>query len=138
MNLLFVGSVKLSTIAIVFVVISFLMLAGDNPGGNFAHLGGAAAGWLVAYALNKGVDITSVINRPFDWISIFFKKETYRKKKKTKFKYTAGGRCADYEYNARKRESEAEIDKILEKIKRGGYVSLSDDEKKRLFDASSK
>ena len=29
-------------------------------------------------------------------------------------------------------------DKILEKIKKGGYASLSENEKKRLFDASTK
>ena len=137
-NLLFVGSVKLSTFAIFTVAISVLMLAGNNAGGNFAHLGGAVAGWLVAYMLNKGFDITSVVNKPIDWISMLFKKDTYRRKPKPKFKYSAGGRNADYEYNARKKAAEADVDKILEKIKKGGYTSLTDDEKKRLFDASSK
>ena len=138
-NLLLIGSVKLSTFAIITVAISVLMLSGNNAGGNFAHLGGALAGWLVAYMLNKGVDITSFVNKPIDWIATLFKKETYRRKPKPKFKYSAGGsRNADYEYNARKKASEAEVDRILEKIKKGGYASLTDDEKKRLFDASSK
>lgn len=137
-NLLLVGSVKLSTFAIVTVVISVFMLAGNNAGGNFAHLGGAVAGWLVAYMLNKGVDITSVVNKPIDWIAVLFKKETYRRKPKPKFKYSTGNRSADYEYNARKKATEAEVDRILEKIKKGGYASLTDAEKKRLFDASSK
>lgn len=138
-NLLLIGSVKLSTFAIITVAISVLMLSGNNAGGNFAHLGGALAGWLVAYMLNKGVDVTSVVNKPIDWIATLFKKETYRRKPKPKFKYSAGGsRNADYEYNARKKASEAEVDRILEKIKKGGYASLTDDEKKRLFDASSK
>lgn len=134
-NLLFFGSVKLSSFAIVTVAISVLMLAGNNAGGNFAHLGGAVAGWLVAYMLNKGVDITAIVNKPIDWFTMLFKKRTPRAKK-AKFKYAAGGRAADYEYNARKKTTEAEIDKILEKIKKSGYSSLSDDEKKRLFDAS--
>lgn len=137
-NLRRVGSVKLSTFAIVTVAISVFMLAGNNAGGNFAHLGGAVAGWLVAYMLNKGVDITSVVNKPIDWIAVLFKKETYRRKPKPKFKYSAGSRSADYEYNARKKAAEAEVDRILEKIKKGGYASLTDAEKKRLFDASSK
>ena len=134
-NLLLFGSVKLSSFAIVTVAISVLMLAGNNAGGNFAHLGGAVAGWLVAYMLNKGVDITAIVNKPIDWFTMLFKKRTPRAKK-AKFKYAAGGRAADYEYNARKKTTEAEIDKILEKIKKSGYSSLSDDEKKRLFDAS--
>lgn len=137
-NLLLVGRIKLSTFAIITVAISLFMLAGNNAGGNFAHIGGAVGGWLVAYMLNKGVDITSVVNKPVDWFVALFKKERFCKRKKPKFKYSAGGRNADYEYNARKKASEAEVDKILEKIKKGGYASLTEEEKKRLFDASSK
>jgi membrane associated rhomboid family serine protease len=137
-NLLLVGSVKLSTFAVITVAISVFMLAGNNAGGNFAHLGGALAGWLVAYMLNKGVDLTSLVNRPIDWFTTLFTGRRTSRKKKTKFKYSAGGRSADYEYNARKKETDAEIDRILEKIKKGGYSSLSDDEKRRLFEASKR
>ena len=137
-RLFLVGSVKLSTFALVTVAISFLMLSGDNAGGNFAHLGGAFAGWLMAYMLNKGKDVTAFVNRPIDWVVTLFKSNPSDKKKKGKFTYTKTGRNADYEYNARKKASEAEVDKILEKIKKGGYSSLTDEEKKRLFDASGK
>lgn len=44
----------------------------------------------------------------------------------------------DYQYNARKREEANEIDRILDKIRKGGYESLSAEEKKKLFDASKK
>lgn len=137
-NLLFFGSVKLSTFAIVTVAISVLMLSGGNAGGNFAHLGGAFAGWFMAYMLNRGWDVTSWVNRPIDWFVTLLKKRPGTKKEKGKFTYSSSGRNADYEYNARKKASEAEVDKILEKIKIGGYSSLSDAEKKKLFDASSK
>lgn len=137
-NLMFVGSVKLSTFALVVVAMSFLMLSGGNAGGNFAHLGGAFAGWLVADMLNKGRDLTQVVNGPIDWVSSLIVRLRTPRKKKTKFTYTRGGRSADYEYNARKKADEAEVDRILEKVKKGGYASLSEDEKKRLFEASSK
>ena len=137
-NLMFVGSVKLSTFALVVVAISFLMLSGENAGGNFAHLGGAFAGWLVADMLNKGRDLTQVVNGPIDWVSSLIVRLRTPRKKKTKFTYTRGGRSADYEYNARKKADEAEVDRILEKVKNGGYASLSEEEKKRLFEASSK
>ena len=39
----------------------------------------------------------------------------------------------DYEYNARKRNEEKEINKILDKISKSGYDSLSSEEKKTLF-----
>lgn len=140
-NLLFVGSVRLSTFAMVTVAISFLMLSGENAGGNFAHLGGAFAGWLVAVMLNKGKDLTQVVNKPIDWVSVLFTRLRAPRGKKAKFTYTRSrrsDRSADYEYNARKKTDEAGIDRILEKIKQGGYASLSEDEKKRLFEASSK
>ena len=137
-NLMFVGSVKLSTFALVVVAMSFLMLSGENAGGNFAHLGGAFAGWLVADMLNKGKDLTLVVNGPIDWMSSLLTRLCTPCKKKTNFTYTRGGRSADYEYNARKKADEAEVDRILEKVKKGGYASLSEEEKRRLFEASSK
>lgn len=144
-NLLFFGSVKLSTFALITVLISVLMLSGSNAGGNFAHLGGALAGLLVAVLLGKGVDVTNIVNVPIDWFKELVEGKLFKRKRKAKFTYSNGGasssnskRAADYEYNARKKASEAEIDRILEKIKKGGYAALTDDEKRRLFDASSK
>lgn len=138
-NMFLFGSVKLSTLAFVMVAISLLMLPMGNAGGNIAHVGGAFSGWLMAYMLGKGVDLTVVINKPLDWITTLFGKGKVKSRgKKAKFTYSAGARSSDYEYNAHQKENEAEIDRILEKIKKGGYASLSDEEKKRLFDASSK
>jgi hypothetical protein len=138
-SLVFFGSVKLSTFAIFTVCISVLMLSGDNAGGNFAHLGGALGGYLFALMLGKGYDVTDVVCRPADWLKSLFERLRARRGKKRKFTYSPGGKHgADYEHNARKKADEAEIDAILEKIKKGGYASLSEKEKMRLFDASSK
>jgi hypothetical protein len=40
----------------------------------------------------------------------------------------------DWQYNAEKKKREEEIDKILDKIRKSGYASLSEEEKKKLFD----
>ncbi len=136
-SLFLVGSVRLSTLALVTVAVSFLMLSGSNAGGNFAHLGGAFAGWLFAYMLGRGTDIVSLVSRPFEWVASLFRRQA-PKKKKSRFTYVRGGRNADYEYNARRRADEAEVDRILEKIKHSGYSSLSDEEKRRLFESSSR
>ena len=40
------------------------------------------------------------------------------------------------EYNARKKQRQAEVDAILDKIRKSGYDSLTKEEKKRLFEAS--
>lgn len=42
-------------------------------------------------------------------------------------------RTADYDYNIRRREQDERIDKILEKVKRSGYESLTKEEKEELF-----
>ena len=39
-------------------------------------------------------------------------------------------RKKDYDYNARKKNQSDEIDRILDKLKKSGYESLSSDEKK--------
>ena len=137
-NLLLFGSVKLSTLAIISVLISVLLLSGDNAGGNFAHLGGAFAGCAIALLLRRGIDLTEVVNKPVEWWRALFTKRPFERRKKAKFTYSSGKRNADYDYNARKKADEAAIDRILEKIKKGGYASLSDDEKRQLFNASSK
>ena len=44
----------------------------------------------------------------------------------------------DWEYNARKQREQEEIDKILDKIRKSGYDSLTKDEKLRLFEQGNK
>ena len=45
---------------------------------------------------------------------------------------------ADWDYNARKNAEQEEIDRILDKIRKSGYDSLTKAEKQRLFDSSRK
>ena len=40
---------------------------------------------------------------------------------------------SDWDYNARKKQEQEEIDRILDKIRKSGYDSLTADEKKKLF-----
>ena len=42
----------------------------------------------------------------------------------------------DMEYNRQKQQRQAEVDAILDKIRKSGYDSLTKEEKKRLFEAS--
>ena len=45
---------------------------------------------------------------------------------------------ADWDYNARKQREQEEIDRILDKIRKNGYDSLTSEEKRRLFEQSKK
>ena len=47
-------------------------------------------------------------------------------------------RQQDYDFNARKKAQAAEVDRILDKLRKSGYGSLTEEEKKSLFDASKK
>ena len=51
--------------------------------------------------------------------------------------YNKNEHSRDYEFNARKKEQNDEIDRILDKIRKSGYNQLTDEEKKRLFDAGN-
>lgn len=43
---------------------------------------------------------------------------------------------SDWDYNARKKKEQEEADRILDKIRKNGYDSLTKDEKQKLFDSS--
>jgi membrane associated rhomboid family serine protease len=134
-NLLLIGTVKLSTLAVATVIIDLLLITSDNAGGSFAHLGGAFSGWAFAYFLNKGRDLTLYINKALDYLANICK-NGIKRPRKPKMNIFKGKRTDDYDYNVQKKEQNAEVDKILEKLKRSGYSSLTEEEKKRLFDAS--
>ena len=44
----------------------------------------------------------------------------------------------DWDYNANKRANQEEVDRILDKIRKSGYDSLTREEKQKLFDQSKK
>lgn len=132
-SLLLLGRVKIIYIALVIFVLDFLALSnGSNLGGHIAHIGGAALGYLFAVRFRKGKDITRGVNRLMDSIVNILKP---RPKMRVT---TRNEREKDYEYNQGKHNETEEIDRILDKIKKSGYSSLNNEEKKRLFDASNK
>ena len=135
-NFMFIGAVRLKYVALFVVLTDLLFVTSGNGGGHIAHLGGALAGWWFARSLQKGMDITGWINKVFDALSGGI--QIKRPAKKPKMKVEKGGKAADYEYNARKKQQSEEIDRILDKLKKSGYSSLTTEEKKRLFDASKR
>ena len=131
-HLLLFGRIKLIYLALFTFVIDLLAMTSDNAGGHIAHIGGALFGIWFASRYAQGKDLTAPINRLID-------KLVNLGKRKPKMSVTYGGRSnKDWEYNARKQQQAANIDAILDKLKRSGYGSLSTDEKKQLFDASKK
>lgn len=135
LNLLFIGSIKIVYIAIAAFIIDFLSLGnGVNEGGHVAHIGGALIGYLFAMQYKNGKDITAWVGKLIDW----FVNLTKPRKKKSKMKVQYKRNETDMEYNERKKNEQADIDTILDKLKTSGYNGLSSEEKRKLFDASKK
>lgn len=135
-RLLLFGTIRLKYLALVVIGIDLLFITSDNAGGHIAHLGGALAGLWFAASLTKGMDITSWINKVIDAIASLFNRKSWKRKPKMKVHY--GTHQKDYDYNANKKAQSDEVDRILEKLKKSGYDSLTTEEKKNLFDASKR
>lgn len=131
---LFIGTVRLKYVALFMVALDLLFLTADNAGGHLAHLGGALAGWWFASELVKGRDLTRWINIALDCCS----GRWHRAPRKPKMEVHYGDKQKDYEFNERKKARTDEIDRILDKLRKSGYGSLTEEEKKSLFDASEK
>ncbi|MEG1402017.1 rhomboid family intramembrane serine protease [Bacteroides sp.] len=132
------GTVRLKYLALIVVLSDLLFITSANAGGHLAHLGGALAGLWFAASLSKGFDMTAWINKALDAIGALFEKKTWQRKPKMKVHYGSARHEKDYDYNARKKAQSDNVDRILEKLKKSGYESLTTDEKKSLFDASKK
>lgn len=143
--LLLLGPVKIKYIAIFYVLIAFVNSTGNNAGGELAHLGGAALGFLYVNQLQKGRDMGSWIQAIGNFFTKIFTRKSpvkvsYRKAKT----YTSAG---DYSQSTSGKTSTAskpevisqeEIDLILDKIAAKGYDGLSKEEKRKLFEFSKK
>lgn len=142
-NLLFLGAVPLKYIAGVTVLIDLFSMTSLNAGGHIAHIGGAVMGILFTVCWKRGKDLTRPVNALIDAVVSCCHRPRFKVHRGTSAaqgKDSARGRRpeTDYEYNARKKREADEIDAILDKIKKSGYTALSEEEKKRLFDAGKR
>ncbi|MCQ2263140.1 MAG: rhomboid family intramembrane serine protease [Bacteroidales bacterium] len=118
-NLWFLGRLELKWVALVFVVIDLLGVAGGNAGGHFSHLGGAIYGTLVAlWYLYAGK---------------IFNRKPKRKKPKFYYSNTSSRPVSDADFNAQKKRDEERVDAILDKISKDGYGALTTEERDFLY-----
>lgn len=129
--LLFFGPVRLKYIAVVYLVLDLISIAGTNAGGHIAHLGGALAGYLIALWLKK--DSTS--NLGLGWVEGAF---AVFSSHKSRMKVVHKRPMSDLEYNETKVKREKNINEILDKINKTGYESLTKEERDELFKMSNK
>lgn len=134
--LLFFGPVKIKYLVGIYLFFSFLGSVGANAGGNLAHLGGALIGFLYARQLSKGIELGSWVFKSMEFIKSFFVKKT--KIKVSHRQNRSNTSTSKPSSSGNLNYSQAEIDKILDKISENGYDSLTKDEKEKLFNASKK
>lgn len=155
-TLLLVGRVRLKWLVCIIVALFVLGLTGNQAGTHVAHFGGIAVGVLFGVMLNCGVDITSPFNRAIDsvvnlWGRVRHPSGVKRNKffdgghKRHKRGDKSAGACSTagrHDTTGPKGDDDArarrELDEILDKIKRSGYGALTADERRRLFDVSSR
>lgn len=104
---------------------------------HFAHLGGMLIGFFLirywrngsgggGYGRSKGQQF-------FDSLKSNWERRSKRKADDIRGNNNTRNE-SDWDYNARKKAEQDEIDRILDKVRRSGYDSLTNEEKRKLFD----
>lgn len=123
---------------IVIEVWSALNTPGDGIA-HMAHLGGMLFGFLLMRYWRKHPNI----EQRFNGQNGFFQqmKKQYENKRRNTFHYQPSTETPRWEEHKEKEEDsarQAEIDAILDKIRKSGYDSLTKEEKKKLFEQSNR
>lgn len=126
-HLMFIGPVRLKYLALFSILLYVISISSSNAGGNLAHLGGAFFGLVYMLQFKRGVDMGKGIDRLFAAIGKLFKP-----KPKVKVSYRKPP-VDDIEYNRQRNRDQDRMNKILDKISKSGYDSLSKEEKEILF-----
>ena len=125
------GRIKIKYMALAIFVLTSIMDFSVNSGGKLAHIGGAFFGYFYTVNLRQGHDISKGFNKIIDLFVTIFKP---RKKLKVTHKKAA----TEYEYSKIRLDHQKRINTILDKISKGGYDSLTKEEKETLFKESQK
>ena len=135
--------IKAKWFVLFYVAIEFFSALGSSGDGvaHTAHLGGMLFGFLMirywnrhpssGYDRGRGQQFFENLKRNFE------QRQSQHRQDNSHMHVEHGTKEDDREFNARKRQNQAEIDAILDKIRKSGYDSLTKEEKKKLFDASN-
>ena len=126
--------VRLIFLALFFLLSDLLSLGMNDGVAHFAHLGGAIFGAISIRNLSNKNNLMNIIQRWGDTLTsslkvIFKPSHKQTKRSNTRMK-------TDEEYNMEKKSKQEKIDRILDKISKSGYESLTRQEKDFLFNQS--
>lgn len=127
--------IRIIFLALVFILKDLLSLSSADGVAHFAHLGGAILGLISIQNLASSSNIINAAQTLGSKIESLFSIS-----RSPKFKVKKGGENArmktDAEYNTEAKNKQQEIDRILDKISKSGYESLTKKEKDFLFNQS--
>ncbi len=131
-----------------YVVIELFMALSQRGDGvaHVAHLGGMLFGYTLIKAWRKrsssfngwaGYEIKdksqTILGRIRRWLHLDRDNDANEDLNYGR-RNSSAKNSREWDYNAKNKKEEDEIDKILDKIRRSGYQSLTDEEKQKLFD----
>ena len=122
----------------------FMALQSSGDGvAHFAHLGGMLFGFLLIRYWRRHPDAGGGLrgygDSPIDKFRNYWEKHSHKKADDLNIRRdNQASRETDWEYNERKKKEQEEVDRILDKIRRSGYDSLTAEEKRKLFDNSNR
>ena len=128
---------KAKYFVVLYMVIEFVSVGSTDGIAHFAHLGGAVVGFI--YLLADGFRFSKPMSsgRPRNvfsgWTGPRRSNENYENVTEAQV-YD----IKDYQQKEEAQVTQQRIDDILDKISKAGYQSLSEEEKKMLFEASKK
>lgn len=124
---------KILYIALFVLFIEIFSITSGNHGGHLSHIGGALFGYFYIVLLRKGFNLLMPLEKIIDWMATYIK-WPFSREKEIRLVYTKYSRQEEEdktEYTPPNNSQEV-IDRILDKISRSGYDSLSKDEKETL------
>ena len=120
---------------------SALATPGDHVA-HLAHLGGMLFGFLLIRYWRKSISGhyggRSRGQEFFDKMRTSWEKHSGKQSGPTDNSGSYNRHGSDWDYNSRKKSQQEEVDRILDKIRKSGYESLTREEKQTLFDQSGK
>lgn len=129
-HLLIFGSINIKWVLFAIVAIDLLSFTASVPGECINHLGGIVLGFAYALILRKATYKDSDVGG---------KSREYTPYEEVNMSDSGRERpISDEEYNRRQAENDREVDAILDKLSKYGYSSLSEDEKRFLFEQGKK
>ncbi len=117
------------------IALGVLSIGDQGTIANLAHLGGAAAGYVYVLYVARRFPFQSLVDQLGRWLN----SRRFRRKEDP-YREVVDAKVFDINERPKTEQelNQIKIDEILDKISRGGYQSLTEEEKKILFEASKK